>query len=124
MLAVVKMHHIEINVKGEIPNGFLTYLKKNYGTNLKISENSNEDKMNIKETNWYKKTKPKMSPSKYMKHLRESRNMTGEQLGILLGNISRQNISAMESGKRSISKDKAIKLSKIFKMPVERFLEM
>jgi len=124
MQAVVKTHHIEINVKGEIPSSFLTYLKKNFGKKLKISNNSEEELINIRDTDWYKKTKSKMSPAKYMKHLRESRNMTQEQLGSLLGNITRQNISSMESGKRAISKDKAIKLSKIFNMPVERFLEM
>ncbi len=123
MQAVVKTHHIEINVKGEIPNNLLQYLKKNFGKNLTISKNE-EELINVRDTDWYKKIKSKMSPAKYMKHLRESRNMTQEQLGALLGNVSRQNISSMESGKRAISKDKAIKLSKLFKMPVERFLQM
>lgn len=123
MQAVVKTHHIEINVNGEIPISFLQYLKKNFGEDLVISKNE-EELVNVRNTHWYKKIKSKMTPAKYMKHLRESRNMTQEQLGALLGDVSRQNISSMESGKRAISKDKAIKLSKLFKMPVERFLQM
>ena len=123
MQAVVKTHHIEINVKGEIPISFLQYLKKNFGEDLVISKNE-EELVNVRNTDWYKKIKSKMTPAKYMKHLRESRNMTQEKLGALLGDVSRQNISSMDSGKRAISKDKAIKLSKLFKMPVERFLKM
>lgn len=124
MQAVVKTHHIEINIRGEISSSLLKYLKKNFGKDLKISQDENEKLQNIQETEWYKKTKQKMTPAKYMKHLRESRSMTQEHLGVLLGNVSRQNISNMESGKRAISKAKAIQLSKIFKMPVDRFLEM
>ncbi|ULH26841.1 helix-turn-helix domain-containing protein (plasmid) [Leptospira weilii] len=39
-----------------------------------------------------------------------------------MGGIPRQNLSAMELGKRPISKDLAKQLAKLFKKPVEVFL--
>ncbi len=53
---------------------------------------------------------------------REIHGMTQEGLGRMLGNIPRQHISNMERGTRSISVNTAKKLSKIFKVPLEKFV--
>lgn len=42
MQAVVKTPHIEINVKGKIPNEFLDYLQEKYGKKLIISDENNK----------------------------------------------------------------------------------
>ena len=122
MQVAEKMHHIEIDIKGEIPKHILRFLKNNFGNQMKISSREDDSLVNIRDSTWYKNVKQKMTPAKYMKHLRESRELSQEHLGELLGNVSRQNVSNMENGKRGISKDKAIKLSKIFGIPVDRFL--
>lgn len=45
-----------------------------------------------------------------------------KELGEKLGNYTRQHISDMENLRRSISKEVAKKLSKLFNVPIERFL--
>jgi len=53
---------------------------------------------------------------------RDNFGFTQAKLGEKLGGLSRQNVSDMENNRRGISKDIAKKLSKIFKVPVDRFI--
>jgi len=78
--------------------------------------------MNVFETDWYKKIKSETSPGDTMKIYREINGMTQEALGQMLGNIPRQHISNMEKGIRAISVNTAKKLSKLFKVPLEKFI--
>lgn len=78
--------------------------------------------INLFETDWFKKVDSFSSPGQNMKLYRENMKLTQTGLGKLLGNIPRQNISSMERNKRGISKDIAKKLSRIFKVPIERFI--
>ena len=57
-----------------------------------------------------------------MKIYREIHGMTQEALGRTLGNIPRQHISNMERGIRAISVNNAKKLSKLFKVPLDKFI--
>ena len=57
-----------------------------------------------------------------IKIYRENFGLTQEGLGKKLGGYSRQNISAMENGRRGISKNVVKKLSKVFKVPTDRFI--
>ncbi len=122
MQAVVKTPLIEINIKGAIPSKILSMLKDEFGEKVIISKNVNEEKVNIFETEWYKKTKAKTTPGDNLKIYREMNGMTQEKLGKILGGIPRQHISNMERGLRSISIKTAHKLSQIFKVSVEKFI--
>jgi DNA-binding XRE family transcriptional regulator len=123
MQAVVKTPRIEINIKGDIPHKLLTVLTDEYGEDIKIYEDEDDDeKINIFETDWYKKTKARMSPGDYLRNYREIRGMTQQELGNLLGGIPRQHVSNMERGIRSISLKTAQKLAQIFEVSVEKFL--
>jgi len=123
MQAVVKTPRIEISIKGDIPDKLLTVLTDEYGKEVKIYEDKyDEEKLNIVETPWYKKTKARMTPGKYLKIYREIHSMTQEELGKLLGGIPRQHVSNMERGIRSISLKTAQKLAQIFDVSVEKFL--
>jgi DNA-binding XRE family transcriptional regulator len=122
MQAVVKTPHIEINIKGNISKQLLTLLKKEYGKKLRFTGQEDNELMNVFETDWYKKVKSETSPGDNMKIYREIHGMTQEALGRILGNIPRQHISNMERGIRAISVNTAKKLSKIFKVPLEKFI--
>ena len=122
MQAHVKTPHIRIDIKGEIPPKVLSVLKEVYGKKMKLVKDSDDDLVDVFETDWFKETDSKMFPGKNMKIYREIHKMTQEELGEKLGGISKQNISHMERGTRAISKQNAKELSKIFNVPIDRFI--
>lgn len=63
---------------------------------------------------------PKTDPREMLKHLMEERGLEQRDLWQVLGSKSR--VSEILSGKRSISKDQARKLSAYFRVPVELFI--
>ncbi len=122
MQAHVKTPHIRIDIKGEIPPKVLSVLKEVYGKKMKLVKDSDDELVDVFETDWFKETDSKMFPGKNMKIYREIHKMTQEELGEKLGGISKQNISHMERGTRAISKQNAKELSKIFNVPIDRFI--
>jgi len=124
MLAVVKNPHTEnslFEVKGDIPKKLLQYLQDNFGHDVEIVDES-EEVINIFSSSWFKETANALTAGEVVKIYRENLNLTQEQLGKKLGKFTRQNISDIELGRRSISKDVAKKLSVLFNVSVERFI--
>jgi len=99
----------------------LSRLKKEYGRNLEI-KSDDEDFLDVFETTWFRRIDSKSTPGGNMRLYRENMGLTQVELGEKLGNIPRQNISAMEKNRRGISKEIAKKLAQVLKAPVERFL--
>ncbi len=122
MLAVVETPHIKIEIKGKISKRLLNVLKEEYGSDVQLVPDEEDEKFDIFETDWYKENKEKLTPGKNMRIYRQNRGMTQKDLGDLLGGIPRQHISNMEKGIRPISKKVALKLSNIFKTSVEKFI--
>ena len=89
---------------------------------VKLSEDINEEKVDIFESEWYRKTKAKTIPGDNLKIYREMHRLTQGKLSEILGGILRQHISNMERGIRSISLKTAQKLSQIFKISVAKFI--
>lgn len=122
MQAVVKTPHIKIEIKGKISKRLLNVLKEEYGSDVQLVPDEEDEKLDIFETDWYKDIKEKLTPGKNMRIYRLNRGMTQKDLGDLLGGIPRQHISNMEKGIRPISKKVALKLSSVFKISVEKFI--
>ena len=122
MQAVVKTPHIDITIRGNIPEKLLSVLKKEYGRKVRIVDDSENTMLRAVDTDWYKKTKASIQPGENMKLYRELHKMTQAQLGEKLGGLPRQHISNMERGMRAISLATAKKLSALFKVSVERFV--
>ncbi len=122
MQAVVKTPHIEIIIKGDIPPKILTLLKEEYGKKVHITNDEDNEYVNITTTEWYKKIKAEKTSADNMKIYRKIHKITQEKLGEMLGDIPKQHISNMENGIRPISKITAKKLAKIFNVSVERFI--
>ena len=123
MQAVVKTPHIEISVKGtEIPHRLIEILKEEYGKELNLVMDEEDEFIDASETRWYKNIKDRMTPGKYLRIHRENKGLTQVELGEALGGIPRQHISNMENGHRAISLKMAKKLSAILDAPIERFL--
>ena len=124
MQAVVKTPHIEISVKGaEIPPKLMKVLKEEYGKELNLVMDGEDELVNVFETQWYKSMKGKMTAGKYLRIYRENKGLTQAQLGKALGGIPRQHISNMENGHRAISLKMARKLSSLLGVPIDKFLE-
>lgn len=122
MQAVVKTPHIEIKIKGDIPEKILTVLKEEYGKKCHLIKEDDDKLVDIFKTDWYKNIKEEKKPSDNLKIYRKINKITQEKLGELLGGIPKQHISNMENNIRPISKQTAKKLSKIFNVPVDRFI--
>ena len=103
MQAVVKTPRIEINIKGEIPDRLMSVLEEEYGEQIQLLEDNDEETVNVFETDWYRDIKSKMTPGDNLKIYRENRGLTQAKLGEMLGAVPRQHISNMERGVRSIS---------------------
>ena len=115
----VKTPQININIEGSVSNKLLNVLKEDFGDKVVIEDDEYELAQN---TYWHKKTSSKMTSGDHMKEYRLSRGLTQIQLGEALGGISKQNISGMENGRRTIGKEVAKKLAKIFNTSVDKFL--
>jgi DNA-binding XRE family transcriptional regulator len=123
MQALVKTPHTSINIQGYISSRVLDVLQSEYGDKLKIYRGEDEY-LDVTQSDWYKEIKAETTPSDAMRIYRKNRQWTQAQLGKKLGNVPRQIISNMESGKRSISLATAKKLSVIFNIPASRFLDL
>jgi len=108
-------------VKGDIPPAVVHFLEKKYGQDVEVFHD-NEETVNIIDTAWYKNTRSATTPGDALKIYRQNAGITQEELGRKLGKFSRQKISDMERGKRTISKEVAKKLSLIFDVSIDRFL--
>lgn len=81
----------------------------------------NSDSVPFRESEFWKKHGHLATPGTHMRTYREMAGWSQTELGQKLG-IARSQISEYESGKRSIDKDVAKKLAKLFKTPVEIFI--
>ncbi len=122
MLAVVRTPRTNIRMKGQIPNRLIEVLVAEYGNDVHLTRDRNDELVDVFQTDWYKNAKKGMTPGTYMKIFRENRKMTQTELGKLLGGLPRQHVSNMENGIRPISKKIAMKLSKVFDVSVEKFI--
>ena len=122
MQAVVKMPHIEIQIKGDIPPKLLSVLQEEYGEKMQLSFDSDDETVDIFETDWYREIKSKITPGDNLKIYRQNHGWTQVQLGEMLGGVPRQHISNMERGHRAISIKIARKLAKIFNVSPEKFV--
>ena len=122
MQAVVKTPHIEVRIKGDIPPKLLFVLEEEFGTDLLLEEEQDDEVVNIFETDWYSQIKSSMTPGDNLKIYRENRGWTQAQLGEMLDGVPRQHVSNMERDLRPISKKTARKLARIFNVSPGKFI--
>jgi len=122
MLVVVNQPHInDFKIEGTISPSFLEDLKKEFGKDLSIKETDDKYWMNANDWKPYQEWKENATPGAYVRNYRTRDNLTQSQLGDKLG-VSKQYISDMENGRRSIGKEMAKRLSSLFGCPIERFI--
>jgi DNA-binding XRE family transcriptional regulator len=122
MQAVVKTPRIEIIIKGEIPPKLLSVLEEEFGESIHLTDEGEEELVDIFETDWYREIKAKTSPGDNLRIYRENCGLTQTQLGLMVGGIPRQHVSNMERGIRPISREMARKLAKVFEVSPAKFI--
>jgi DNA-binding XRE family transcriptional regulator len=122
MLAVVKTPLTKIRIQGRISNRLMDVLVQEYGEDVQITHDADDEKVDVFQTEWYRRIKKKLTPGTYMKVFRQNKGMTQAALGKALGGLPRQHISNMENGSRPISKKTALRLAELFDVSVEKFI--
>ncbi len=121
MLALVKTPHIEIRAD-IIPQPVLAFFKALYGEVVVIAEESKRESRGIpwESTELYKQLQTELSPAENLVALRQTFSWTLAVLSQKTG-IPAQNLSAMEKGRRTISKETAERLAVAFGTGPELF---
>jgi len=122
MLAVVKTPLIRIQIKGRIPTRLISLLRDEYGTQVRLVPDKDDELVDVFQTDWYRKIKKTLTPGVNMRIYRQNHRLTQVQLGERLGGIPKQHISNMENDRRPISKKTAMKLARLFHVSVEKFI--
>jgi len=120
----VKTPRTNLRIEGDVPPPVLKVLQREYGKALIVTsegESDDDELVDIFETDFYKEIKKKMIPGDYVRIYRENHGLTQSDLGKKLG-VSRAFICDIEKGRRSISKEMAKKLSKMFNISISRFI--
>ena len=122
MQAVVKTPRIEVNIRGELPPKLIAVLEEEFGKELLLTEEGDEEVLDVFATKWYREIQSKTTPGDVLKIYRENHGLTQARLGEMLGGIPRQHVSNMERGLRPVSMKTARKLAKIFKVSPGKFI--
>jgi DNA-binding XRE family transcriptional regulator len=120
---VVKNPRINLRMKGDIPAGIIKALKNEYG-DLQITQDKDDEVVNIIDTDWYKSMLPLLTPGKTLRVYRENAGLTQETLGAKVGGVPRQHISGMETGRRPIGEEMAKKLARALNTSPLNFIQI
>jgi DNA-binding XRE family transcriptional regulator len=113
-----------IEIRGAIPGTVLEVLRKEYGRRLIARCDWVVEQLpDILNAPLYEQDPQQMSPAAYLRFFRQDNSLTQAELGLRLGGLSRQHISDMENGRRSVGRAMARKLSKLFKVALSKFIE-
>ena len=87
-----------------------------------LTEERNEETVDIFATDWYREIQSKTTPGDTFKIYRENHGLTQARLGEMLGEIPRQYVSRMERGIHPVGMKTARRLAKIFKVSPGKFV--
>jgi DNA-binding XRE family transcriptional regulator len=121
MLAIAKTPHIDLRIEGDISEGMVYLLKREYGKALKLKPDPDDELVDWFETDLAKRLAAEAKPGDGVWVYRTNRRWTQAQLGAKLG-VSAAFVSDMEHGRRAISKVMAKKLAKLFDVSVAHFV--
>ena len=113
--------NLRVRVRGKRRSeAIIVALREQFGVEAEIVEPDDEELVNVFETEWYKETKRQTTPGDMLNTLRWKHQLTQAELARRIG-VCRQNISAIESGKRGLGIKTALKIAAVMGEPVERF---
>ena len=117
----VKTPLIRVEIDGEIPQDLLEVVKRDFPEEVKILE-GDEEYVDYFETDFHMETAAGMTPGDIVRIYRENRRWTQADLGRKIGGVAKQNVSQIERGIRRITGHMAIRLARVFNVPISRFI--
>ena len=117
MSVLVKMHHTEIEIRGEESQKVIDVLQKAFG-NIVVDQTGSVD---IATTDWHKKMEKNWTPAKEVRANRNKFLLNQENLGKKIGK-TKQYISDIETGRRTVTIPVAKALGEVFNRNYHRFL--
>lgn len=94
----VKTPHIEFTVSGDVYDPLMNFLKEEFSDKeIEILD----DTLDVEASDWFKNLE--LTPCEIMKIHRRNLNLNQSTLGKMLGGKSKQYISDLENGRRSIT---------------------
>jgi len=111
----------KVTIRVEVPLSALDQVKGVLSP-YKVEVLDDDELIEVAETAWYGIMRGTVTPGEKMRAFREKFGWTQTELGSKLGSKTRHYVSAMESGKRPISKAVALALAELFGVSVEKFI--
>ena len=119
MLAVVRTHRTNLRMRGFIPSPVLRVLRHEFGKNLTVTPETDDEKLeSVVTTAENPEFKKRASPADYLRTYRETAGFTQCELAEKL-NVARSYICDLEHGRRTFSKQFAKKVAAFFTISVE-----
>lgn len=122
MQVVAKTPRIDLRISGEIPEKILRALEEEYGDALQVTNENDDELVDVSTTDWYRETKKRITPGDTLRVYRVNAGLTQTALGQKIGGVPRQHISNMENGRRPIGKESAKKLAAALRVDYRIFL--
>ena len=98
------MRHVYVEMKGVIPGPVLEALRAEFGHKLLVRCMAIEEMRDVRDAPQFKPEPWALEPSEALWFFRNRNGLTQGELGMRLGGIAHQNISAMEQGVRPIGR--------------------
>lgn len=132
MQAVVSQPHMnEFIIEGTVAPETMDSLRKLFGESIRVIddgpsrerdvEDDGGESVDFRDTEWYKETKKRLTPSYNLRFYRKLSRLSQKELAGMLG-VSKQLVADMEHERRSITADTARELSRVFQVSVEKFV--
>lgn len=99
----------------------IALLRDEFKAYVEVVEEDDDELVNVFETDWYKQASSGITPGDVLRIRRENAGLSQSELGVKIGS-NRQNISAMETGRRTIGKESAKKLAAALGLDYRVFL--
>lgn len=113
-------------ISTEILSRYGKWIRPGAGLGMKRAPIENPDTiLEFSKTDLYRKIESRLSPGKWLKHLREANGYSQSKLGTLIGGnkpVRAARVSDWESDFRAISKPVAKRLADLFHVSADRFI--
>jgi len=111
---------LRVVVRGKKRTERIVALLRQHGIEPEIVGDDDDKLVDVRETDWYQRTKAARTPGSVVNSMRWKHQLTQAELARRIG-VNRQNISAIERGKRGLGLKLALKIAAVMEEPVERF---
>ncbi len=120
--ASVRTRDLFLEIRGFVPSFLLQVLRREYGKRLIIRFPYMGRYRDALHAPLHQNDPPEHSGAAFLRYYRQEAGLTQAALGRLLGAVTRNDVCAMERGRRTVSRRMAVRLARVFRVSPLRFL--